>query len=113
MHEMSMARDIIGTVTEIMKEHPGKKVTKIHLKIGEMAGVVVDSLLFSYQVSVEDTPLSSSTLEIETVETTAQCKNCGSLFKIEELDFFCHKCSSPDIEVKSGNELYITNLEIE
>lgn len=113
MHELAMAQEIVSTVTEILKQHPCKVVRKVHIKVGELAAVVPDSLKFSYETIIPDTPLQSSTLELEIVPISAVCNKCEKTFSIDELDFACPNCGSQDINMQTGNELYITNLEVE
>ena len=47
MHELSIARSVLETVLdEAGKAHAGK-VVKVTLKIGELAGIMPDSLRFT------------------------------------------------------------------
>jgi hydrogenase nickel incorporation protein HypA/HybF len=113
MHELAMAQEIVSTVTEILKQHPGKVVRKVHLKVGELAAVVPDSLKFSYDSIIPNTPLQNSTLKIEIVPISAICNKCEKTFSIDEMDFCCPNCGSQDVNVQTGNELLISNLEVE
>lgn len=113
MHELAMAQEIVGTVTEILKQHPGKVLKKVHIKVGELAAVIPDSLKFSYDSIIPDTPLQGSTLQIEIVPISAICNKCEKAFSVIELDFCCPNCGSQNVTVQTGDELLISNLEVE
>jgi hydrogenase nickel incorporation protein HypA/HybF len=113
MHEMSIARNIIETVTEAVPPEGREKVRKIHLKIGTMAGVVADSLTFCFDVIKSDSGLANSVIEVEQVEITCLCRSCGKLSGLEYGLFICPSCGGNDIELKSGNELNLTHIEVD
>jgi hydrogenase nickel incorporation protein HypA/HybF len=113
MHEMSVAQNILGIVREHIVPQDGKKVRTIRLKIGELAGVVPDSLLFCFDTLKNDSFLSNASLEIEYISITAQCKHCGKTSPLDYGVFFCPVCSSPDIVLLTGNELNIVEIELD
>ena len=113
MHEMGMAQEIIRIVSSILEEHPGKQLKKVFVKIGEFAAVVPDSLKFSYQALIAETPLQGSELVIEIVPITAECQNCHKTFGISQFEFHCPYCQSTQINLKSGDELRISELEVD
>lgn len=113
MHEMAMAQEIINIVNNILSDHSGKILKKVCVKIGEMVVVVPESLDFSYDALIQNTPLQNSHLEIEIIQITAVCENCHKEFNISQFEFSCPYCHSQKIKVKSGNELYISELEVE
>jgi len=113
MHEMAMAQEIINIVNTTLSDHPGKIATKVCVKIGEMAAVVPESLEFSYNALIQKTNLQKSHLEIEIIPITASCEKCHQEFDISDFEFFCPYCHSQQIRIKSGDELYISELEVE
>jgi hydrogenase nickel incorporation protein HypA/HybF len=65
MHELSIAQNILDIVRESVSPHdlPGVRVVK--LRVGHLAGVVPDSLDFSFTVLTTDTPLRHARLSID------------------------------------------------
>jgi hydrogenase nickel incorporation protein HypA/HybF len=64
MHELSVALSLI----ELAEEEGGRlggRVCAVHIKLGALAGVVKDALLFSYEIACQDTSLAGSQLVIE------------------------------------------------
>jgi hydrogenase nickel incorporation protein HypA/HybF len=51
MHELSIAMSIVDLAIEEAARRGGVQVNAVHLKLGQLSGVVKDALLFSYDVS--------------------------------------------------------------
>jgi hydrogenase nickel incorporation protein HypA/HybF len=64
MHELSVALSLIELAEE-EGERLGGRVCAVHIKLGALAGVVKDALLFSYEIACQDTVLAGSQLVIE------------------------------------------------
>jgi hydrogenase nickel incorporation protein HypA/HybF len=65
MHEMGIAASILETVQRQLENDPGRRATKVGLRIGEYAGVDPDSLRFCLDALVKSTPLDLLALEID------------------------------------------------
>jgi hydrogenase nickel incorporation protein HypA/HybF len=65
MHELSIAMSIADAAVEESLRHEGARVCAVHLRLGELSGVVKDALLFSWEASCEGTPLVGARLVIE------------------------------------------------
>ena len=55
MHELGIASSILECVEVEAKRHPDGRITKVGVKIGELAGVDRDALRFGFEVLVKDT----------------------------------------------------------
>lgn len=113
MHEMSLAKNIADLIGEQVPAPDLEKVRIIKLKVGELSGVVNESLEFSFSVLVRETPLRNAKLLIENVPILASCNQCGATSRLEYGLFFCGNCKSGDIKLISGNELHIDQIEID
>jgi len=113
MHEMSVAQNIIEIVKEHIPKEAGEKVKRIRLKIGELSGVVPDSLTFCFDILKNGSTLQNAVIEIEYIPITAQCRSCGETSKLEYGIFLCPKCYSSDNLLLTGNELNIVEIELE
>lgn len=91
----------------------GVRVSAVHLKLGALAGVVKDALIFSYEIACQGTTLEGSRLCIEDIPVVAYCPKCLGLRKIESVQWFvCSECKSPVSDVVEGRELQVAALEI-
>lgn len=113
MHEMSIAQSVLEIVNDTLQQNPGSKLKKVVVKVGELVAVVPDSLQFCYQALTADTPLQGSELVIEVIPVAAYCQDCGKEFKIDSFFFVCPHCESTNVKVLSGQELQVSELEVE
>jgi hydrogenase nickel incorporation protein HypA/HybF len=67
MHELSVALSLVDIATE-EGARLGGRVSAVHVRIGQMSGVVRGALEFSYDVACHDTPIAGSRLVIEETE---------------------------------------------
>jgi len=111
MHELSIAHNII----EIVKENisPGMQVKIINIKLGDLSGVIKESLEFCFEVITKGTELDGAVLKIEKIPVLAKCNVCSAEFNVENLVFACPECGSYDIAVLKGSEMQIQNIEID
>jgi hydrogenase nickel incorporation protein HypA/HybF len=84
----------------------------VRLKIGAIAGVVPESLKFSFQAITVESLLSHAQLEIESIPFRIHCNTCDATAENEVGFALCSKCGSTDTKILSGSELHITEIEI-
>ena len=112
MHELSIAMSMIEMATEEAARH-GARVNALHLKLGQLSGVVKDALLFSWEVACAGTALAGSRLVIEEVPVIVHCSVCHANRALPSLqNFCCPVCHTPTSEVVQGKELEVVAMEI-
>ena len=94
MHELSIAIGIVRIAENETKKANAKKVEKIALEIGSLAGIAFDSLDFVWPVAVKDTILEHATREIIIIEAKAKCNDCQTIFNVDNFYDSCPVCSS-------------------
>jgi hydrogenase nickel incorporation protein HypA/HybF len=112
MHELSIAQNIIEIVQDHVPENKQKSVKIIRVKIGKLTNILTDSLQFGFEALTRETSLSSASLEIEELPLTIECRECGQKRSINDFIFSCPGCQSSDIQVVSGNELSVSEIEL-
>jgi hypothetical protein len=65
MHEMGIANSILEAAHKELHGYPRHRVSKIGLRIGEFAGVDIESLKFCLEAVAKSENLGSPALEIE------------------------------------------------
>jgi hydrogenase nickel incorporation protein HypA/HybF len=114
MHELSIALSMVEMAADEAARHGGAQVHAVHLKLGPLAGVVKDALLFSYDLACEGTSLEGSRLIIEEVPVIVYCSTCGIRTELSSIQrFCCATCGSPTPDVLQGRELEVVALEIQ
>ncbi len=111
MHELSIAKEIITIVKESIPDSTWK-VKTVKVKVGKLSGVLIDSLKFSYESIVRNTELEGSQIDVEEIPLKLFCRKCLNEFDTNDYIFYCVNCNSSEIEVKAGNELFVSEVEL-
>lgn len=113
MHEMALAEGIIDIVLSYADKNEAKKVTEISVLVGEMTGVVPESLDFCFASLAKGTKAEGAKLIMKHCPLIARCMDCGTETKVERYRFICPECGSSRMEIVSGRELRVESLEAE
>jgi hydrogenase nickel incorporation protein HypA/HybF len=113
MHELSIALAIL----EVAEEEAGKRggrVAAVHLKLGQLSGVVTEALRSAYELAREGTPMAGAELIIEDVPVVIRCATCAEdRAPASPWTLCCPACGTPSNDVVRGRELEVAALEIE
>jgi hydrogenase nickel incorporation protein HypA/HybF len=112
MHELGIMQNIVSAVEEYAVENGITKIAKVIVEVGQISGVVPESLEFCFGVCAKDTMLEGALLAIERVPAIGRCKKCGEEFDLLANDFTCSSCQEAEWDVLSGKELVIKGLEV-
>ena len=113
MHELSIAMSIVEMAQEESERRGQAQVLAVHLRLGQLSGVVKEALLSSYEMACEATPLEGSQLLIEEIPVEVFCPNCQIAQRVRSIQWFCcPKCFTPTPDVVRGKELEVVALEI-
>jgi hydrogenase nickel incorporation protein HypA/HybF len=113
MHELSIAQSILDIVRQSVPEKELPDVRIVKLQVGDLAGVVPDSLEFSFTVLTTDTPLRNAKLQIDHVPFVILCNACEKTFTNEVGFVLCPTCGGADTKILSGLELQVVEIELE
>jgi hydrogenase nickel incorporation protein HypA/HybF len=111
MHELRIAEDLSAIVLDTAHDKNLSKVTKVSISFGQLVQIVPDIFEFAFSETVKNTVAEGAELNIEIVTVKMKCINCGSDFQITENRFACNICSSTDLEIIQGKELFIKSIE--
>ncbi len=113
MHELGIASSILESVQKEAERHAGAHISKVGVKIGELAGVDGDALQFGFEVLVKDTELEPLALELELIPRVQRCSKCAYEFRMTDFDPRCPLCGDTATECISGEELDIAYMELD
>ena len=74
MHEMSIADSILDAVRSESARHGGAHISKVGIRLGELAGVDRESLSFCFDALVQGTELEPLELDIDFRESVDELK---------------------------------------
>lgn len=112
MHEMSLAQSIVEIVENVSKQNGNKPVVSITLKIGELSGVEIQSLMQSFKIAALDTVMENATINIESPEGTAWCMLCAKTVPLHKIGDACPECGGFQLKINGGNEFRVSELEL-
>lgn len=112
MHELGIAQNILEIVRQSVPEEQAPDVKWVRIRVGQLSGVIPDSLDFCFSAIVGETNMRQAGLAIELVPTVSRCKECGHQFQIEDMAFVCPECKSTDLELITGRELQVVEIEL-
>lgn len=113
MHEMSIAENIFGIIEDAKCAHNFYKVKEIHLEIGALASIEVESLRFCLEVVLKNTVAADAQIKFELIPSIGNCWQCGATIAITSYYDACIKCGNYGVRIVSGNEMKITELLVE
>ena len=113
MHEIGVASGILDLVRQHVPASQGPRVRAIRIQIGEMSGVVADSLVFAFDAIAAGTPYAHAFLDIEPTPARGGCTSCGATFDLALPRFVCPVCGGRAIAMLSGRELQVLSVEVD
>jgi len=113
MHEMSITQNILEEVEEHLKKVAYNKIINIKIKVGELTALDSSSLQFCYEAITKGTKYENVPLIIEEVPLEGFCNNCKKSINIDNFLFICTNCGSSDVTITSGEELILSEINIE
>lgn len=113
MHELSIAQNIIDTVTISVKNKKISKIKKIYISLGVLSGVEKDSLLFNFNLIPKDKLFDKAKLIIKENVLVVYCPKCKTKTTIKNSFVLrCSFCGSLTSEIIEGKELRVDKIEI-
>ena len=113
MHEMSLCESVMQILEETAAQQGFSRVKTVWLEIGELSGVEVEAMRFSFEVIRRNTLADQAALEIIRVPGSAWCLPCGKNVRIAQRFDPCPDCGSYQLQVNGGDEMRIKELEVE
>ncbi len=108
---MSIANSILEAVRKEAAAR-GARVSKVGVRVGELAAIDPEALRFCFEALVKDSDLEPLALEIEVRPRQQRCPACGLTFVARDYNLACPACGSQQTECVSGDELDLAYLEI-
>ena len=113
MHEFAIANSVLDAVRREARFHPGMRISKIGVRIGDLAGLDPDALSFCFEALTKETDLASVVLEIERKPRRQRCSRCANEFVVVNYETSCPECGEVVTVFLSGDELDLAYLEME
>lgn len=113
MHELGIASSILESVQAEAERHPGTRITKVGVRVGELSAVDVGALQFGFECLVKDTEWERLELAVEHIPRVQRCPKCSYEFRMADFDPRCPLCGELGTECIRGEELDIAYMEVD
>jgi len=113
MHELSICQSMLRVVDGAMKAHEGSKLLRIFADVGRGSTVEPQLLREAFDVLVTGGPYEGAELVINDIPLAGRCRSCGRAFEYREIALGCPACGSAGVDIESGLELSVRELEID
>ena len=113
MHEMSLCEGILQVMQTEAQKQGFSQVKNVWLEIGDLAGVEVEAMLFSFDAVTRNSLADGAKLNIINIPGTAWRMQCGKNVPVTQRFDACPECGSYQLQVTGGDEMRIKELEVE
>ncbi len=113
MHEQGIIESLFALVLESAEKEKATKITKINVIVGDLSGVVEESANYYFSFIRRNTIASEATLGFTHIPAILRCRLCKKRFISKNLDFNCPDCKEQQVDIISGQELYLESIEVE
>ena len=110
MHELAITENIVEIAVDAAK---GSRIREITLVLGELAGVVEESIRFCFDIVAQETAAEGAKVSVVRIPAVVRCSTCGSEHPLNEGDWTCVQCGTVSGEVVRGREFYIESIQVE
>jgi len=121
VHEFSVTSQIVQSVLEEAENRKAKKVTEVHLVIGNLTFLGLEQVRFAFEALTKGTIMDGSKLIIDEQEGAVKCNHCGyeGGFKYEDDPMYhvsvptlkCPQCGSV-VNIVAGKECTIKSIKM-
>ncbi len=113
MHEMALSESVLSMIESSARQQGFSRVIGVHLAVGQLAGVDIDALRFSFDAVTRGTLANDAQLEISPVPGEAWCMPCGCTVQLPSRVEPCPRCGSHQLQVTGGDDMLLKSLEVE
>jgi len=113
MHELSLCESILRIIEEHAARDGFARVRTVRLALGALSCAEPDSLRFGFSVVTRGTVADGAALEIEVRPGTAWCWDCQVTVPVADRAAGCPRCGGFRLQVQSGDEMRLTELDVE
>lgn len=112
MHELSIVISLIDLCEKNLKASGGNEIEEVVIKVGRLSGVESHYLRDAYEVYKSGTVCKNANLTIHEQSVVVECLECGFTSELTQNEFICPNCSSQNLKVIDGEDMYLMSLVI-
>jgi hydrogenase nickel incorporation protein HypA/HybF len=112
MHEMSLAEGVLQLIEDAARQQKFSKVVTVWLEIGRLSTVEPEAMKFCFEAVTRDSIAQDARLEIIALPGAGWCMTCAMTVPMAEVFGECPQCGGYQMQVTSGTEMRVKELEV-
>jgi hydrogenase nickel incorporation protein HypA/HybF len=113
MHELAITQSMLDLALEHAERAGARRITRINLIVGELSGIVDESVQFYFDLIGKGTMAEGAQLAFERLPARFRCRSCGHEFPLQDSNWACPVCQALGGELITGREFYMESIEVE
>jgi hydrogenase nickel incorporation protein HypA/HybF len=113
MHEMALAESLVELVEEEARRAEARRVKVVRLALGAIGHVEPEAIRFCFDAVSRGTMAEGATLAIDLVPGAGWCLDCGKTVPLAERFGACPDCGLHHVQMTQGDDLRLSELEVE
>ncbi|MBI5824375.1 MAG: hydrogenase maturation nickel metallochaperone HypA [Chloroflexi bacterium] len=113
MHELPVTESLLKIALQHAEKAGAKRITDLHIVIGDLASMVDDSIQFYWDIIAKDTLAEGATLHFRRVRAELQCMTCFEKYHPNRDELICPKCGGVGAKIIAGEELALESIDVD
>jgi hydrogenase nickel incorporation protein HypA/HybF len=110
MHDLDLARRIVRLALSEASSAGRSRVKTVRVRIGAWTCSDADHLRHSFEFASRGTPAEGAELQVELVQPSARCEDCGASFQPGKPTLACAECGSPRVKLGQSREIELESV---
>jgi len=113
VHELAVTQSMLDLALRHAARAGAQRITRINLVVGEVSGIVDESVQFYFDFVSKGTLAEGAQLAFEWQPARFRCRACGHEFALQDGNWVCPACQALGGEFIAGREFYMESIEVE
>ena len=113
MHELPVTQSILEITLKHAQKADARRVTGLHIVMGELTKLVDESIQFYWDIIAKDTIAEGARLHFRIVPAEFQCMACFEKYKLDGEQFSCPHCGAVGVKIVAGEEFSLEAIDVE
>jgi hydrogenase nickel incorporation protein HypA/HybF len=113
MHELAVTESILEIALRHAQGQAAKKITCLHIVLGEWSSIVDDSVQFYWDIISAGTIAQGARLDFRRIPARLACSQCNTEYSPNSELLECPVCGSTNVRILTGDEFQLEAIDIE
>jgi len=113
MHELPVTQSLLKIALDHAEKADAKRITDLHIVVGELSSMVDDSIQFYWEIIAKDTIAEQAKLHFRRVPAELQCMTCFTKYSPKSGELICPQCGGVGAKIIAGEEFSLEAIDVE